>query len=290
MRSTPTSRELAAFHKEVLQKGRKLYRDLPWRHTQDPYEIWISEVMLQQTQVSRVEKRWSAWLAEFPTLETLATATRAQVLNVWQGMGYNRRALALLRAARQLVDAGASIPSEENALEVLPGIGATTAAGIRAFAFDLPSVYLDTNVRSVFLYYFFRGESKISDAILRPIVCATCPKNDTDPTDDPRTWYYALLDVGACLKRMIPNPSRQSASYSRQSKFDGSHRQKRAEILKIILGEPEGITTEGIADQVNEVEECAGRPPVSTHEIQRILNELQKEDFCRFNDNDVWLA
>lgn len=155
MRSTPTSRELAAFHKEVLQEGRKLYRDLPWRHTQDPYEIWISEVMLQQTQVSRVEKRWPAWLAEFPTLETLATATRAQVLNVWQGMGYNRRALALLRAARQLVDAGASIPSEENALVALPGIGATTAAGIRAFAFDLPSVYLDTNVRSVFLYYFF---------------------------------------------------------------------------------------------------------------------------------------
>ena len=98
--------ELAAFRTKVLARGAELYRDLPWRRTRDPYEIWISEVMLQQTQTTRVDGRWQRWLSRFPTVLALAGAEPADVLAEWQGMGYNRRALALYRAARALAEAG----------------------------------------------------------------------------------------------------------------------------------------------------------------------------------------
>lgn len=279
--------DLAAFRALVLARGRELYRDLPWRRTRDPYEIWISEVMLQQTQTSRVDGRWQRWLERFPTPAALAAAAPADVLDEWQGLGYNRRALALHRAAQAVAALGGELPSETAALEALPGVGPATAAGIRAFAFDLPSVYLETNVRTVLLHELFPGEERVSDRALAPILRATCPTDASDAADDPRTWYYALLDYGAYLKRTVPNPSRRSAGHVRQSRFEGSHRQKRAELLRVLLahrGEPGGVGFDAIFKELASTEEKAGRRPLSAPEVEALLDELSREGFCRPGD------
>ncbi len=280
-------KDLAAFRSLVLERGRELYRDLPWRRTRDPYEIWISEVMLQQTQTTRVDGRWQRWLERFPTPSALAAAEPADVLEEWQGLGYNRRALALHRAAQAVAALGGELPAETAALEALPGVGPATAAGIRAFAFDLPSVYLETNVRTVLLHELFPDEERVSDRTLVPILRETCPADASDPADDPRAWYYALLDYGAYLKRTVPNPSRRSASHARQSRFEGSHRQKRAELLRVLLahrGEPGGVGLSAICEELASVEEKAGRRPISASEVEALLGELSREGFCRPGD------
>lgn len=229
------------FRSLIRAEGARLYRDLPWRRTRDPYHIWLSEVMLQQTQVARVETRMPAWLERFPSVEALADAPTSDVLEAWQGMGYNRRALALKRAAQEIMERyDGAFPRETKELVALPGIGPATAQGIRAFAFDLPGVYLETNVRTVFLHHFFPDVPAVPDRELTPLVEATCPlapegiaaRTDgasgaerfavpQDAEDTPRSWYYALLDYGAYLKKTLPNPSRRSAAYTRQSRFEG---------------------------------------------------------------------
>ena len=278
---------LEGFRALVLERGRELYRDLPWRRTRDPYAVWISEVMLQQTQTSRVDGRWQRWLERFPTAAALAAADPADVLEEWQGLGYNRRALALHRAAQAVAALGGELPAETAALEALPGVGPATAAGVRAFAFDLPSVYLETNVRTVLLHELFPGEERVSDRALVPILRETCPADASDPADDPRAWYYALLDYGAYLKRTVPNPSRRSAAHTRQSRFEGSHRQKRAELLRVLLahrGEPAGVGLSAICEELASVEEKAGRRPISASEVEALLGELSREGFCQPGD------
>ena len=242
--------ELRAFVEFVAKKGRELYRDLPWRRTYDPYAIWISEVMLQQTQVSRVDGRWQRWLERFPTVDALAAAAPSDVLEEWQGLGYNRRALSVHRAAQAISEAGGIFPQDPKELVKLPGIGPATAAGIRAFAFNLHGVYLETNVRTVFLHELYPQAEGVPDSELVPLVELTCPASVTDAANvadadsaandapaalTPRSWYYALLDYGAYLKKTIPNPSRRSKSHVKQSRFEGSHRQKRAELLRVLL-------------------------------------------------------
>ena len=281
MRGSVTDEELGSFRHLVLEQGRILWRDLPWRETRDPYAIWISEVMLQQTQVQRVLGRWERWLERFPDVESLAQVPTADVLQEWQGMGYNRRALALHEAARKISELG-SFPTGAKELVALPGIGPTTAAGIRAFAFDLPGIYLDTNVRTVFLHELFPDDTAVPDKAIAPLVERCCPKTAEDPTDDPRTWYYALLDFGAYLKHVAPNPSRRSASHTKQSKFEGSHRQKRAALLRLVLAAGDaGITAEEAARSLSSQEEAQGRAPVSQEMAESILDDLRNEGFCR---------
>ncbi len=271
----PTQEQLDAFRALVWARGLELYRDLPWRRTSDAYAIWISEVMLQQTQVSRVDGRWQSWLKRFPSVEALAAAPQRDVLEEWQGMGYNRRALALLRAANSICEARAGFPHDEKALTALPGIGPATAAGIRAFAFNLPGVYLETNVRTVFLHELFPNDTGVSDRTLVPLVRDTCSQ------DDPRGWYYALLDYGAYLKRTLPNPSRRSRTHVKQSAFEGSHRQKRAQLVRILLAAGEKSVAFGeISQALNEVEHSAGRDSVPEDEIRLLLSELEREGFC----------
>ena len=286
------------FRQLVRAEGVRLYRDLPWRNTRDPYGIWVSEVMLQQTQVARVPERWPAWLEQFPDVRALAAAPVADVLAAWQGMGYNRRALALKAAAEEIVRTWeGEFPREVRELCALPGIGPATAQGIRSFAFDLPGVYLETNVRTVMLHHFFPDVPDVPDRELIPLVEATCPAaasglpgaaedggpyaEPMDAADTPRAWYYAMLDYGAYLKKTIPNPSRRSKSYTRQSAFVGSRRQKRAELVRMLLDAgAEGRTGEELCQALCETETAAGREPVDIGLVQDILADLKREGFC----------
>ena len=266
--------------------------------------------MLQQTQVSRVDGRWQRWLERFPTPTVLAAAEPADVLDEWQGLGYNRRALAVHRAAQAVCEAGGQMPVAERELVALPGIGPATAAGIRAFAFNLHGVYLETNVRTVLLHELLSGREGVSDRELSALADLTCPPDGVDKgtvplstsgagessaeqPDDPRTWYYAMLDYGAYLKRTVPNPSRRAKAHARQSRFEGSHRQKRAEMVRLLLAhraDPAGGAPEdALAKELSQLEQKAGRTAIGAKDARALLLELAAEGFCR-QEGSIWRA
>ena len=274
---------LEEFSATVWERGRELYRDLPWRDTHDPYAILLSEVMLQQTQVSRVMGRWEQWLETFPTIADLASAPLPPVLELWQGMGYNRRALNLKRCAEEVVAMhDGVVPSDKKALLALPGIGPSTSAGVRVFAFRQPDMYLETNVRAVFIHELFPGRESVADKELVSLVEATCPQDARV-----RAWYYALLDYGAYLKKTMPNPTRRSKHYTRQSKFEGSHRQKRAYLLRRVIDD--ALSTEDLARDLAQSERASGRQEPSVEEVRAILDELEREGFV-MRRGDAWLC
>ena len=231
---------VAAFRDRVYSHYRDHGRhDLPWRKTRDSYAVLVSEVMLQQTQVARVIPYFEEWMERFPAPDALAAAPLEAVLRTWQGLGYNRRAIALVRAAEAIVaEHDGEVPSDREALLSLPGVGPATAAGVRAFAFGEPDLYLETNVRAVFLHEFFADAEGVPDTALLPLLEQTLDR------DDPRTWYWALLDYGAHLKRTLPNPSRRSRHHTRQSPFEGSHRQMRARLLRTVMEMPDSTIDE----------------------------------------------
>lgn len=268
------------FVEQVLQKGEENYRDLPWRNVDDPYAVLVSEVMLQQTQVARVQKYWPRFLAAFPTIDALAAASTADVLSFWQGLGYNRRALALKRCAEECsARCGGELPATLAELEQLPGIGPATAAGVTAFARNLPSCYIETNVRSVFLHDLFPDHEKVPDRVLEPFVRSAADYALSLVT--PRVWYYALLDYGAYIKANTVNPSRRSAHYARQSSFEGSHRQKRSLLLKMVLAAPEGVSSADAFSALCDFESSHKRPPVLGEEFESLVSELSTEGFFR---------
>lgn len=274
---------LEEFSATVWERGRELYRDLPWRDTHDPYASLLSEVMLQQTQVSRVMGRWEQWLETFPTIADLASAPLPPVLELWQGMGYNRRALNLKRCAEEVVAMhDGVVPSDKKALLALPGIGPSTSAGVRIFAFRQPDMYLETNVRAVFIHELFPGRESVADKELVSLVEATCPQDARV-----RAWYYALLDYGAYLKKTMPNPTRRSKHYTRQSKFEGSHRQKRAYLLRRVIDD--ALSTEDLARDLAQSERASGRQEPSVEEVRAILDELEREGFV-MRRGDAWLC
>lgn len=205
-------------------------RDFAWRNTTNPYYILVSEIMLQQTQTHRVITKYEEFIAAFSTIEDLAAASLRDVLSVWSGLGYYRRARFLHLLAQQVVKEYAGVlPNDPKILQTLPGIGPNTAGSICAFAFNSPTVFIETNIRTVFIHSFFQDKESVSDKELLPLITAT-----VDHTN-PREWYYALMDYGVFLKSRKTNPSRKSAHYTKQSKFEGSDRQIRAKILKFIV-------------------------------------------------------
>ncbi len=186
--------------------------------------------MLQQTQVSRVEAKWRAWCDRYGGFAALAGATNTEVLAAWQGMGYNRRALWLKRAAIVIVSKhGGKLPRDVAALMQLPGIGANTAGSIAAFAYNEPTVFIETNIRRVYIHEFFAGAVAVGDKVLLPLIEQTLDRAN------PREWYWALMDYGTHLARTVPNPNRSSRAYRRQSVFEGSLRQMRGEILRQLV-------------------------------------------------------
>jgi A/G-specific adenine glycosylase len=229
----PDQAECDAFRQLVYGAARDEGRHFPWRETEDPYRILVSEVMLQQTQADRVADRFNAFLGRFPDLRSLAIAELADVLSAWQGLGYNRRALNLQRSAALILqNFGGKVPDNPDLLATLPGIGPYTAGAITAFAFDRPVVFIETNIRTVFIHHFHGDRLQVHDRDILPLVAATLDRNQ------PRLWYNALMDYGVLLKRNHANPSRRSAHHGRQSPFAGSNRQQRSLLLKLLLATP----------------------------------------------------
>ena len=224
--------EIAAFQKQIKDFYAAQGRMFAWRQTRDPYAILVSEIMLQQTQTGRVAEKYDEWLRRFPDAETLAKAPLADVLSAWNGLGYNRRAKYLQQAcAAVCAQYGGTFPKDKERLDALPGVGPYTAGAVATFAYNSPEVFIETNIRSVFIYYFFtsRGvpaEQKTADDELLPLIAQTLDR------DNPREWYYALMDYGAELKKSVKHITQQGKAYSKQSKFKGSFREARGAVLR----------------------------------------------------------
>lgn len=224
---------LVRFQATVWDYYRRHKRRFPWRETRDPYRILVSEIMLQQTQAPRVVEKYESFLKRFPTVEKLAQASVSSVLKEWQGLGYNRRGLALKKSAEEIVrNFKGKVPRDYEKLLSLPGVGPATAGDILAFAWNEPVTVIETNIRSVFIHEFFSGETSVHDRDLLPLISKALDKKK------PREWYYALMDYGAMLKKSFPNPSRRSRHFTTQSAFKGSNREQRSKILKYLLSYP----------------------------------------------------
>lgn len=244
--------------------------DLPWRLTRDPYKILVSEIMLQQTQVPRVLKKYEEFLTAFPTTQTLAQAPVSKVLTLWQGLGYNRRALNLKRACETIVkDFGGKFPRTPEELESLPGIGQSTRGAIMAFAFGIPTTFIETNIRSIYIHHFFNDKKKVHDKDLLPLIEKTLDK------ENPRDWYYALMDYGVHLKQTLPNPSRQSLHHAKQSTFKGSNREVRSKILKYVLAQK--CTEKEIIDHLGKTK----------HDVKKNIQALISEGFIKFEKDKL---
>ncbi len=236
---------IARFRNEIYRFYREQGRDLPWRKTRNSYHILVSEMMLQQTQVDRVLKKYEPFLAVFPDFASLAAAPLPSILAVWSGLGYNRRAIALKKCAEQVVfRMGGSLPDSMEELIMLPGIGRATASAILTFSFNRPTVFIETNIRMVFIHFFFPNDENISDRDIIPMVKATLDNAN------PREWYYALMDYGSMLKKKLGNLNRRSSHYAKQPPFKGSNRQLRGLLLQKILS-PLSVSKE-ISFRVNE--------------------------------------
>lgn len=222
--------EIKLFRKAIYDYYRRHGRDdLPWRRTRDPYRILVSEYMLQQTQVPRVLEKYGPFIGRFPDFHSLAGAPLRDVLGMWSGLGYNRRALYLRRAAQRVIaDFDGTLPSRIDELVTLPGVGRATAAAVAAFAFEAAHPFIETNIRTVFIHHFFRRRSRVSDEEILPLVERTLDRTN------PRAWYYALMDYGSMIKKVHGNPSRRSVNPARQGAFEGSDRQARGLIVRVL--------------------------------------------------------
>ena len=238
---------------------------MPWRNTRVPYRILVSEVMLQQTSVERVETKYAHFMRVFPGFRALAKANVAEVLAAWKGLGYNRRALALREAARIITETHhGRIPRTVETLIELPGIGRATAAAVLVYSFNEALPFIETNIRRVFIHFFFPRGRQVTDAMLMPLV------EDALDRDNPREWYYALMDYGAMLGKAGANANLRSARYRRQAAFEGSLRQLRGKILAVIL--ERGPLT---------LAEISREPGCADERLGRALTRLVEEGFLR---------
>ena len=220
------------FQKTILDYYAAHGRSFPWRTTQDPYAILVSEFMLQQTQTERVVEKYKRWLEVFPTPADLAAASFVQVLEQWVGLGYNRRARFLHQCAQTIMqEHNGCVPEDTEVLQNLPGLGPYTAAAVSTFAYNKPNAFIETNIRAVYIFFFFKDHNSVSDKDLFPHIKASVY------TENPRLWYYALMDYGAALKKVIVNPNRKSKHYTKQSQFEGSVRQARGAVIRSLTGQ-----------------------------------------------------
>ncbi len=215
------------FQELIAQKGRELYRTMPWREDTRPYYVLVSEIMLQQTQVDRVVPKFESFIDRFPDEATLAEASLGDVLALWSGLGYNRRAKYLHDAAKMIVNEyDGSFPSSYDDLVKLPGVGPNTAGAIMAYAYNQPVIFIETNVRTVYFEHFFADGDKVHDAEVRAAIESTLDRKH------PREFYWALMDYGSWLKRQGAGRVTQSKHYKKQSALKGSVREIRGQIIR----------------------------------------------------------
>lgn len=233
LRVNAPSHEVLYFRKLVWAYYKKQGRHrLPWRKTHDVYKILVSEVMLQQTQVERVIPFYKKFIKKFSTAKKLATAPLADILKVWQGLGYNRRAKLLHQAAKALAETRFNLKSKSSRLnlvselETLPGVGPYTARAVAAFALNENVVFVETNIRTAIIQHFFAEKKEVNDSKIEEVLEQTLPKGRA------REWYSALMDYGASLKRAGVSHNVKSKKYVKQSKFTGSLREARGAILR----------------------------------------------------------
>lgn len=261
------SQKLHVFRREILWYWRAHGRDFPWRRTRNPYRILISEIMLQQTQTERVLSKYRAFLRAFPNFGALERANLREVLFLWQGLGYNRRAVALKKLARAVVgEYGGKLPRNPALLNKFPGVGPATAGAIAAFAYNLPVVFIETNIRRVFIHFFFPRRRRVDDREILPLVEKTLDRKY------PCRWYWALMDYGAMLgsRGAVRNPNRKSAHYRIQASFRGSRRELRGKVLRTLL-ELGPMTIKRLGGHL-------GRLP---HEARVVLEAMCREGLLR---------
>ena len=245
-------KQIKQFQKTVWNYYKTSARhNLPWRKNINPYHIWVSEVMLQQTQVDRVVKFFDAWMKQFPTVQKLANASQIEILKQWKGLGYNSRAIRMKQAAQAIVsDYKGRFPSDYSELQKLPGIGPYTAGAISAFVYNQPIAIIETNIRRVFIHHFFQDHTDVHDEDILELVEKTLDKKN------PREWYWALMDYGSFLGRTLNikgkkyNPNVQSKHYTKQSKFQGSDREIRSNILQLLLRNNNSISKIKLAKEI----------------------------------------
>lgn len=263
------TRKYLSFQKEIWQFYLRHKRIFPWRETNNPYFILISEMMLQQTQVSRVIPKYNQFISQFPAIKNLATSSFHRVLQLWQGLGYNRRARFLHQTA-QIIEKQYKgiIPSDITTLRQLPGLGIATASAILVFGYNQPLVFVETNIRRVYIHFFFSDKEKVDDKEILPIV------KETLDADNPRFWYYALMDYGAKLGKNKFNPNTKSTHYTKQSKFEGSVRQIRGQIVRTVLLHPD-ITINKLRLQI-----CSDKS-----KFRQTVKQLEKENIITKSNN-----
>lgn len=288
---------------------------LPWRKNITPYRIWISEIMLQQTQVDRVISFFNNWMKKFPTLQKLANASQLEILSTWKGLGYNSRALRAKKTAEIVMRTYSErFPRNYNEILDLPGIGPYTAGAIMAFAYNQQIVMIETNIRRVFIHHFFSplrptgtfpsqgrnpssraigkksdgvaplrrgaprsGEGCVHDKDILSLIHQTLPKENF------REWYWALMDYGSYLGKTIPNPNKKSRHYTVQKKFKGSDREIRGKILEILLGQKsKSMDIEKLLRQLQEFSNDSDR-------LEKIISRLEQEGFFEITNAKIFI-
>lgn len=235
--------KIQEFKEIVWGFARQNTRIMPWRENYSPYYVLVSEVMLQQTQVSRVIPKFEQFINLFPDVQSLARAPLSDVLVAWSGLGYNRRAKFLWQAAAVITSTYNGVfPRTKPALVTLPGVGPNTAGAIMAYAFNQPEVFIETNIRSVFFEHFFHDHDQVSDKELYQKVEVTLDR------EHPREWYWALMDYGSYLKKNGAGRLKQSVHYKKQTPLKGSMREMRGRILKTLSVKP--LTKKGLKTKV----------------------------------------
>ena len=269
-----TQETVKSFQKIIYSYYKNHKRRFPFRENITPYNVLVSEIMLQQTQTRRVSEKFLSFTKKFPDFLTLSQTPLEIILKEWKGLGYNRRAVALKKIAEIVVNEYAGkLPESLDILKSFPQIGHNTASSIITFAFNTPTVFIETNIRRVYIYFFFPEKNSINDTVILPIV------EKTVDISKPREWYYALMDYGVMLKKVHPELNKRSSHYRKQGPFKGSSRQIRGLILKLLIKNGSMGFTE-IKNNLKNLE---------LDKIKSILIQLEKEGFVKLENDQVKL-
>jgi len=297
-----------SFHHALMNWFSKAARDLPWRHTRDPYCIMVAEVMLQQTQVDRVLPKYEAFITRFPTLQALADAPTAEVIRLWSGLGYNRRAVNLQRAAREIVERFDGVfPRDVATLLMLPGIGPYTAGAIACFAFEQDVAFMDTNIRRVIRRALTDPAVTVKDRDLLALAQSALPIGRSwmwnqalmelgsliCTADSPACWRCPLRDLccdyagrRASDERLEATPVRKRIAERRDRPFVGSNRYFRGRAIAALRALPPGTALD-LAELGPQV-----RPDYTPNDeawLVALLNGLVRDGLVVWHGNGVRL-